>query len=373
MNVPQFEPFVGKEEYEAIKDCFDNNWITEGPKAEEFKKKICESLNAKYGVFAPNGTLALYLGLRALGIGKGDEVIVPDCTFIASANAVEMVGATPIFVDVNRLNFQIEVSDCERVVSEKTKAVMPVHLYGMAANMDSVMKFANNKNLLVIEDAAQALGIRYRAKFCGTFGEVGTFSFFADKTITTGEGGFVVTNNGDIHQKLLYLRNQGRTERGTFIHPEIGYNFRMTDIQMAIGLVQWGKFKGIADRKRAIYQLYREKLSNIGQVKFTTIEPGSEFIPFRVTILCDDAHKVMAYMSSKNIQPRTFFYPLHKQPCFQYLNNDRDWFDRCEDKYFPNATYGYEHGICLPSFAALKEEQIDYVCNTIKGYYENNQ
>jgi perosamine synthetase len=371
MDIPQFQPFIGKEEYDAIKDCFDNNWITEGPKATEFKKKICEAIHTRYGVFAPNGTLALYLGLRALGIGQGDEVIVPDCTFIASANAVEMVGATPIFVDVNRMNFQIEISDCDRVYSEKTRAIMPVHLYGMAVDMNSLMKYANERNLLVIEDAAQALGIRYRDQFCGTFGDIGTFSFFADKTITTGEGGFVVAKNEELYHKLLYLRNQGRLDRGTFIHPEIGYNFRMTDIQMAIGLVQFNKFKIISDRKKAIYDRYRTNLSGISQVKFTTIEPGSEFIPFRVTILCEDAHQLMAHMATKNIQPRTFFYPLHKQPCFQYLRQDEHWLGRCNDQYYPNATYGYEHGICLPSFAALTLEQIDYVCEAIRDYYNH--
>lgn len=371
MNVPQFEPFIGLEEYEAIRDCFEKNWITEGPKAREFRNTLCEFINVKYGDFAPNGTLALYLGLRMLGIGKGDEVIVPDCTFVASANAVEMVGGTPIFVDVNRLNYQIEVTDCERAISERTKAIMPVHLYGMAANMEGVMKFANKHNLLVIEDAAQALGIRYRDKFCGTFGDVGTFSFFADKTITTGEGGFVVSNNADMYYKLLNLRNQGRIERGTFIHPEIGYNFRMTDIQMAIGLVQFRKFQKIADKKRAIYQLYRDKLDCVDEITFTTIEPGSEFIPFRATILCNDAHKLMEYMSSRDIQPRTFFYPLHKQPCFQYFKNDPGWYELHDDKYFNNAIYGYEHGICLPSFAALKEEQVAYVCEVIKDYYAN--
>lgn len=373
MNIPQFEPFLGPEEYEAIRDCFDNNWITEGPKAEEFRKKICDYIQVKYGVFAPNGTLALYLGLRALGIGNGHEVIVPDCTFVASAGAVEMTGATPVFVDVNRRNFQMEVRDCERVISEKTRAIMPVHLYGMAANMDEIMAYANKKGLLIIEDAAQALGVRYKDRFCGTFGDVGTFSFFADKTITTGEGGFIATNDDDIHRKLLYLRNQGRIDRGTFVHPEIGYNFRMTDIQMAVGLVQLSKFSKIADSKRAIYRLYLDCLQNVEEVEFTTVEPGSDFIPFRVTVLCRDAHKLMHYMSARNIQPRTFFYPLHRQPCFRYLNEDHKWRIRSEDKYFPNAVYGYEHGICLPSYAALTEEQIIYVCDTIKEFYDNNR
>ncbi|OQX52317.1 MAG: hypothetical protein B5M53_08975 [Candidatus Cloacimonas sp. 4484_209] len=363
MKVPQFIPYIGQEEYTAIEECFNTTWITEGPKADEFNKKLREFINVKYGVFAPNGTLALYLGLKALGIGPGDEVIVPDCTFIASANAVEMVGARPVFVDVNRKNFQIDVNDCYRVLSKKTKAIMPVHLYGMAANMTEVMNFAKRHNLFVIEDAAQALGVKYNGQYCGTFGEVGCFSFFADKTITTGEGGFVVTNNEEIYQKLLYLRNQGRIARGTFIHSEIGYNFRITDIQAAMGLVQLNKFEMIAKKKINIDKLYKYYLKSVEEVTFTTIEPGSDYIPFRVIVFCKNAHKLMEFMSSKGIQPRTFFYPLHKQPCYQYLNQNND-------KYFPNAIYGYEHGICLPSFAALTEEQVKYVCDTIKEFYQ---
>ena len=238
MKVPQFMPYVGLEEWKAIKPCFEENWITEGPRSKIFAEKLCKKIGCKYGVFANNGTLALYLGLRALGIKKGDEVIVPNFTFIASANAIEMTGATPVFCDINEDDLQINIDDCKKLISRKTKAIMPVHLYGFASNMDNVMEFAKKHKLLVIEDAAQALGIKWNKKGCGSFGDVATFSFFADKTITTSEGGFVCTNDEKIYKKLLYLRNQGRINRGSFIHPEIGYNFRMTDIQAAIGLKQ---------------------------------------------------------------------------------------------------------------------------------------
>ena len=213
MNVPQFIPWIGEEEYKAIKSCFDENWLTEGPKAEAFKRRLLDLINVKYGVFAPNGTLALYLALKSLSIGQGDEVIVPDFTFIGSANAVEMTGARPIFIDVNRDNFQIDVSQVDKIINKNTKAIMPVHIYGSIGNMDVVCEIAKQYNLFVIEDAAQAIGVHYKQRSAGTFGHVNAFSFFADKTITTSEGGFVVTNDKNIYDKLVYLRNQGRKER----------------------------------------------------------------------------------------------------------------------------------------------------------------
>ena len=260
MKVPQFMPWVGNEEYLSMSSCFEKNWITEGPKAKEFTEKLLALTGAKYGVLAPNGTLALYLALRAAGIKSGDEVIVPDFTFIATANSVEMVGATPVFADVNRKNFQIEISGLEKLITPKTKAIMPVHVYGTVADMDEITKFASKHNLIIVEDAAQAIGVHYKGKHAGTFGKTGAFSFFADKTITTGEGGFIVTDDEKIYDQLLYLRNQGRKDRGSFIHPEIGYNFRMTDIQCAIGLTQLGKFEEIKKRKTIVKEKYLELL-----------------------------------------------------------------------------------------------------------------
>jgi perosamine synthetase len=371
MKVMQFAPYLGKEEYKAIAGCFKRNWITEGPLMKDFESRLHKLIGSKYGVFAPNGTLALYLGLKAMGIKPGDEVIVPDFTFIGSATAVQMNGAVPVFVDVNRRNFQIDTESCQRAVSPKTKAIMPVHIYGMAANMDKVRSFAKKNKLMIIEDAAQAVGVKYKGQHCGTFGEVGCFSFFADKTITTGEGGFIVTNKKSIYEDLLYLRNQGRISRGTFIHPHLGYNFRMTDIQMAIGIEQLKKLPEIVSRKMKIYNLYRKELAGVKEITFTELEPGSSYIPFRVAIIAKNAHELMAYTETKGVQSRTFFYPLHRQPCFQYLKEEKNHGHYLDDDLFPNTLYGYNNGVCLPSFVSLQDRQIKYVCAQIKEFYKH--
>ena len=361
MKVPQFAPWVGKEEIRAVAEAINSNWITEGPKSQLFSQKLLKLIGSQYGVFAPNGTLALYLALRAIGVGPGNEVLVPDFTFIASATAVEMAGAKPVFVDVNRDNFQIDLSQADKLITSKTKAVMPVHIYGTVVNMDKVLKFAKQHRLLIVEDAAQAIGVHWRGKHAGTFGVAGCFSFFADKTITTAEGGFVVTNNKKIYEKLLYLRNQGRIDRGSFIHPQIGYNFRLTDIQSALGLAQLKKLNQIKKRKAYLLKLYQKLLSGVKGIAFFKPEPGAEWIPFRVGILCDEAQKLRDFMTAKGIEPRTFFYPLHRQPCFTYLRDGRD---------FPNAVYGYEHGICLPTFSTLTDQQVKYVCRVIKQFFK---
>ena len=361
MHVPQFMPWIGNDEYEGMRPCFESQWITEGPKTKEFEEKLLALIGARYGVFAPNGTLALYLGLRALGIGPSDEVLVPDFTFMGSATAVEMTGAIPVFVDVNTRNFQIDLAHADALGQKKTKAIMPVHIYGTIADMDAVSAFAKRHGLLVIEDAAQAIGVRRNGKHAGSWGDVSCFSFFADKTITTGEGGFIVTNDEATYEKLRLLRNQGRRDRGTFIHPAIGYNFRITDMQAAIGLVQLGKLQEIVERKKTILQWYKTGLKDIKDITFFEPDPGTDWIPFRVGILLKKAHALMEHLKTKDIEPRTFFYPLHKQPCLAHLV-------RGGDEQFPNAIFGYEHGVCLPTFPTLKKEQVQYVCEVIKKF-----
>jgi len=364
MKVPQFSPWLTDEEYKEIYSCFERNWITEGPKSQEFSEELLKLTKAKYGVFAPNGTLGLYLALKALRIGPNDEVIVPDFTFVGSATAVQMAGATPLFVDVNRENFQIDISSCELKITPHTKAIMPVHIYGTCANMEEVITFAKKHRLSVIEDAAQAIGVCFKEKHTGTFGDAGVFSFFADKTITTGEGGFVITNNEETYKNLCLLRNQGRIHRGTFIHEEIGYNFRITDIQAAVGLVQIRKLKRIAEKKLNIAKQYTEQLKGIPGITFFKPQKQASWIPFRVAILHPDAHALIDFMAEKEIQSRTFFYPLHKQPCFSYLSGAY----QLSDTFFPNAVYGYDHGVCLPSFPAISDEQIDFICQAIREF-----
>lgn len=369
MKIPQVCPWLGEEERDAVASVVESTWITEGPKTEEFGAKLNELMGVDYGVFAPNGTLALYLALAALGIGRGDEVIVPDTTFIGSATAVVMTGATPVFVDVNRRNYQIELKGRDDIVTERTRALMPVHLYGMVANMEEVMDFAGRHGLKVVEDAAQAIGVRYRGRHAGTFGDVGCFSFFADKTITTGEGGYVVCRDEEVHKKLMLLRNQGRLERGSFVHPSIGYNFRITDMQAAVGLVQLKKLEEIIERKLKILKWYEERLKAVGEVRFLEIEPGSEYAPFRVVLLCKDREGLTEFLTDRGVQTRSFFYPLHKQPCFSHLAKGSGGDYELGDSRFPNAIYGYNHGICLPVFPTLSEENADYICSAIKEFY----
>ena len=215
----------------------------------------------------------------------------------------------------------------------------------------------------MIEDCCQSLNVKYNNQHCGTFGNTAAFSFFADKAITTAEGGMVVTNNEKIYNKLRYLRNQGRLNRSTFVHPEIGYNFRMTDIQSSIGLVQLQKSDYIFNKRRENYNLYCKLLKNVSEVQILKPTEGTtNFIPFRCVIFVkDDQQDLSDYLKDRGIEARTLFYPLHNQPCFKYFNLD--------NVNFKNSIYAYNRGMCLPVYPQLTEEQIKYVCDTIKEYY----
>ena len=368
-KVLQFAPFIGADEYGALRDCFEQNWITEGPKSAKFLEQLQALTGARYAVLAPNGTLAIYLGLRALGIGPGDEVVVPDFTFMGSATAVEMTGATPVFCDIDPQTLQAGVPHFAAALTPRTRAIMPVHVYGMTCEIGPLAAFARQHKLLVIEDAAQAIGVRYRGQHAGTFGDVGCFSFFADKTVTTGEGGLIVTDNERYYEALRLLRNQGRMDRGSFIHPAIGYNFRMTDLQAAIGLVQLSKLDEIVARKQALLALYHQRLESVRQVRFISVTPDSTYIPFRIAIYAERAVELMKFMETRGIQTRTFFYPLHRQPAFGYLREDPGRRGQFEDARFPGAIYAFDHGVCLPSFPSLPDEDLHYVCDAIRDFY----
>jgi perosamine synthetase len=360
-RIPQIKPFFNRLETEAAISVVESAWITEGSCTTEFASQLNKLMGVEYGVFAPNGTLALVLGLLALDIGPGDEVLVPDITFVASAASVCLVGATPVFVGVNEHNYQIDVSRCGEKLTPCTKVIMPVHLYGMSAGMNDVLDFAGQNDLLIIEDAAQAIGVYYDTQHCGTFGDIGCFSFFADKTITTGEGGYVICKDLDVYHHLLTLRNQGRHERGSYVHPEIGYNFRITDLQAALGLVQLSKLDDIRKRKSRILGWYQKFLGKVDQVRFIPIESSSTYVPFRIVLLCDDVQGLMIHLDECNIETRPFFTPLHRQPCFEYME--------LEDTDFPNAVAGWEHGICLPVYPSLNKNEVNYICTCIEGYY----
>ncbi len=350
MKVPQFRSFVDMQDYKNIQQVFERNYIAEGRCGREFCDKLIEITGASHGVLASNGTLAIYLALKALGIGPGDEVIVQDLSFIASANAIEMVGATPVFVDIPAFN-DLTVDLSKIKVGKRTKGIMIAHLFGTAcSNVEAVVEFCRDHEICLIEDAAQALFITNGKTHCGAFGDVGTFSFYADKTITTGEGGFVCTDNEDVFERMTYLRNQGRKSSGTFVHPEIGYNFRMTDMQSALGLSQLSKIETIRREKAWIAETYRKYLGD--RVSFLKLHPDFNYIPFRVVAFVENAEHTMAHMSQSGIEPRSMFVPFHQQPCYKNYKFDPD--------DFPNSDEAMRRGICLPTWIGLTEEQIVY-------------
>ena len=354
--IPIAKPYIGEEEKWELINSVDANWITGGKKVKSFETQIARLQGVKYGVACTNGTSALYMALKALGIGDGDEVIVPDFTFVASANAVTWTGAKPIFVDVREDTMNLDYELIDQYLSRKTKAIMPVHIYGQCCDMVKIQTIAAQHNLYVVEDAAQAVGVSHKEVMAGSFGDINCLSFYADKTLTTGEGGMCLTNNEHYYKTLTALNNQGRQGRGWYIHEQIGYNFRMTDLQAGIGLAQLGKLDYIIEQKKHIEKLYRLLLD--GVVSLPKIDDNGRSVPFRVNILVDDPQGLMEYLKEKGVASMRFFYPLHRQPCYP----------NCADDEYPNSDWLYEHGLSLPSWVGLTDEQVEYIAMCVKAH-----
>ncbi len=354
--IPQFRSYIDMSDYEYLRRAFEEKYIAEGRFAQEFQTQLLQIIGAPYGCLACNGTLAIYLALRALGVGPGDEVIVQNITFIASANAVCLAGATPRFADIK--GFNDLTMDLKRLrPTSRTKALMACHLFGTAcSNIEEIRDYCRKNGFLLVEDAAQALGIKTPQAHCGTFGSAGTFSFYADKTITTAEGGLVVAADEAVHERMLYLRNQGRKSSGTFVHQELGFNFRMNNILACLGLSQLSKLKHITERKQEIDALYHTHLGDA--VDYLVIRSDFTYIPFRVVVFVPNAEAVMAYMKERGIEPRSMFYPLHRQPCYAALGY--------RDEEFENSLTCFKRGICLPTWVGLTQEQVRYVSETLK-------
>ena len=362
MRVNQFDPFLTEEDIASLLEVIKSNWFTEGPKTKELESILQERCGVKRAILMPNGTLALFVALKALGIGPGDEVLVPDFTMAASATSVVLAGARPVFVEVGEDDFMMDPNRVEEVISLHTKAMMPVHLYGESVDIAPLIEIARRHNLKVVEDAAQGIGVTYRGQHVGTFGDIGCLSFFADKTITTGEGGAILTNNDGIAEEMQYIKNQGRLERGSFVHPKVGYNFRLTDLQAALAVSQMRRLDSIIEKKLHNEGLYRNYLTGIPQVSFPKPTGRGQRVPFRVNIMVPNPEALQKRLTNREIGTRRWFYPLHKQPCFTPDNS-------AQAPNLKNAEKIFEHGLSLPSGLGLKEEEIKYVCDAIREFY----
>lgn len=359
----QIEPWIDEAELKELKRVIDSTYITEGELTKEFEDMTRELTGARHAIAMTNGTMALFCCLKALGIGEGDEVIVPNLTFIATSNAVIMAGAKPIFCEIRGDTFCIDVNKAEALITPCTKAIIPVHLYGQASDMDDVMSFAHRFNLKVVEDAAQGVGVKFNGRHVGTFGDLGILSYYGNKTITCGEGGVVLTNDDNLARECYRLKNHGRDKKGVFIHEHIGYNFSFTEMQAAVGVSQMKKLPKIIKRKADIQQRYVKELAGLDGFSQVYIDSRSSPVFWFTSFLADSADELSQALAEKEIQTRRFFYPLHLQPCY------RDLIARNQDQ-FELSEIIYSKGISLPSAYNLTDEEQSKVIATIRSYYE---
>ena len=359
----QIEPWIDDSELQAVKRVIDSTYLTENQMTSEFEQGVQKITGAKNVIATSNGTTALYCGLKALNIGYGDEVIVPNLTFVASSNAVIMAGAKPVFCEIKADTLCIDTIAAEKLVTEKTKAIMPVHLYGQSADLTAILEFATKYNLKVIEDAAQAIGVKFKGEHVGLQGDVSAISFYGNKTITCGEGGIILTENDEIALACRRLKNHGRDRRGTFVHEHIGFNFSITELQSAIGVAQLEKLPAIIQKKQEIYDIYRQELANIAGFQILTIDERCSPVHWFTSFYAENRADLEAYLLNAGIQTRRFFCPLHQQPCY------RDMVDKSQS--YPISENAYETGISLPSSYSLTTEEQAFVIAKIREFYQN--
>lgn len=360
-KISWWEPTIGKGEYKLIQNVLKSNFPNEGKFTTEFENKIKDLLQVKHAIAVTSGTAAIFLALKGLGIGHGDEVIVPDLTFIATANAVVMCGAKPVLVDIDPQNLTIDIASFRRAITSKTKAIIPVHVSGRAANMKEIKKIAKEKKLFVVEDAAEAFMSKYDGLYLGTIGDAGCFSFSPAKTITTGQGGVIVTNNSKLALALRELKDQGRPTRGTGgddIHNSIGFNFKFTDLQAAVGIGQLDYLKSRIARVKKTYKIYKAILEDVDEIKIFDFKIDEHEIPQWVDATCKNRDKLDKYLEKNNIFCRRLWHPLHTQKPY-----------KLDDRKFPNSTDSSPQTLWLPSSFNMTDADVKTVCMHIRKFY----
>jgi perosamine synthetase len=363
---PVAAPKFGDAELRYVSECVLTGWVSSvGKFVRRFESQFSEFCGTKFAITTSSGTAALHLSLVALGIGPGDEVIVPSLTFISTANAVVFTGATPVFLDSEFETWNMDTTTIEAAVSNKTKAIIPVHLYGHPANMDPVLIMAKKHNLAVIEDAAEAHGALYRGEMVGSLGDLGVFSFYGNKTITTGEGGMIVTDNEDLAEKLRILRDHGMDPERRYWHTVLGYNYRMTNIQAALGVGQMERIDQIIEQKRRNAAFYNKGLQDIQGITTPPELAWAKNIYWLYSILVNkdefgiSSQELGLELKRKGIDTRPLFLPVHQQPIY----NTGQRLPVCEQLSLC--------GLSLPSFADLNRDEIRRVVKEVTNIQEH--
>lgn len=360
--IDQMSPWLDGQEADAVAAYLrSGGWLTEHLQTKKLEEKLARYIGSRYACMLPNGTLTLTAALLALDVGREDEVIVPDLTMIASANAVLLAGAKPKLVDIEKETLCLDLDLLEKNISARTKGVMLVSLNGRTVDMDRLLKICRKHRLFLLEDAAQSLGSYWHGRHLGSFGIAGSFSFSAPKIITTGQGGALVSDNRHFMEKLKKIKDFGREKSGIDKHVTVGYNFKFTDLQAVIGLVQMEKLAWRVKRKKAMFALYRQELAGIKEVTFlpTNLE---ETTPWFIDILVEKREKLQEYLRENGVGTRLFYPPVHSQMPYRKMSEYRN-------KKFPVSKMISQKGLWLPSSSFLKDDEIKKVTTLIRNFF----
>ncbi|MDO8502320.1 MAG: DegT/DnrJ/EryC1/StrS family aminotransferase [Gemmatimonadaceae bacterium] len=363
--IPVNEPVLDGNEKKYLSECIDTGWISsEGPFIRQFEERFAGRVGRRHGIAVCNGTAALEAAAAALGLGLGDEVIMPTFTIISCASAVSRLGATPVLVDCDPATWNMDVSAIEARITERTRAIMPVHIYGLPVDMDPLLEIAARHGLQVIEDAAEMIGQTYRGRPCGSLGTISTFSFYPNKHVTTGEGGMIVTDDDALAERCRGLRNLAMKAPRRFVHDELGWNFRMTNMQAAVGLAQLERLDEFIPRKRHIFERYTELLADIRalQLPVASTDYATNINWVYGLVISDDApfdaDEAMRRLGERGIGTRPFFWPMHEQPVYRKMG-------LFAGEKYPHAERIARRGFYLPSGLALTDEQMERVSTAV--------
>jgi perosamine synthetase len=365
--IPVCKPWLPGNEKKYVDEAVDTNWISSSGKfIDQFEEKFAAFCGSQYGVSCSSGLGALHLACAAIGLKKGDEVIVPTFTMAATINAVIFTGATPVFVDADKETWCMDVTKISEKITDNTKAIIPVHVYGHACDMDIIMDLASKHNLKVIEDAAEAHGGEYKGKKCGSIGDIGCFSFYANKILTTGEGGMCVTNDEMLSEEMKKLRNHA-FEHPRFIHKQVGFNYRLTNIQAGIGVAQTENADKLVEARRSLGKRYGDALKGLPLV-LPVEKEGVKSVYWMYGVVLDDSvskskDDVMAELKEKGVDTRSFFIPMHTQPV--YVDKTVENAPDCSGAY-PVADWLGSNGFYLPSSSDITDEEIETVVKVLK-------
>lgn len=358
--IPIFEPFLRGNEIKYVTQCLETNWISsQGDFIIKFEEELAKYHKIKFGIVTSSCTTALHLALKAFKIGPGDEVICPDLTFIAPPNMVVLSGAKLVLVDIDPFTLAIDPIKLEEKITKYTKAIIVVHQFGHAAPMDKIMAICRKYNLIIIEDNAESLGGKYKGQLLGTFGDISCFSFFANKIITTGEGGAILTNNENIADRCRELRDHGMSKIKRYHHIELGYNYRMTNMQAAIGLAQLEQVENILSIRREQKDYYYKLLDSTPGISLRYFEKWCDPVHWLMTLTLDDKYSrdsFLLYMKDNGVDCRQMVNPVHKAVHFVGQFDKRD---------FPNASRISKQSVHLPSSTSLRKDQIEFIAETV--------